>query len=61
MEYKVSVELPTDSGDECAMYEPCKFLLGNFCVLFGEQVVQHDGHTYKLEVCPSSGEKRYDD
>lgn len=62
MDYEITVNLPTDSEDECTPpCEPCKFLLGGFCVLFGETVFQHDGHTYKLKECPASGERRYDD
>ena len=61
MEYKVLVTLPTDTEDECSKYEPCKFLLGYFCVLFGDTCATHDGHIYKLKECPASGEKRYDD
>lgn len=61
MKYSVIVELPTDTQDECARYEPCEFLLGEYCSLFCETVVKHDGHTYKLKVCPASGEKRYDE
>ncbi|KKL72090.1 hypothetical protein LCGC14_2088420 [marine sediment metagenome] len=61
MNHTVTVDLPTDTQDECNIYEPCQFLLGSFCVLFGEGVVTQDGHTYKLSVCPASGEKRYDD
>ena len=61
MEYTITVELPTDTQDECALYEPCRFLLGNYCVLFQESIVAHDGHIYKLPQCPASGEPRYDD
>jgi len=59
MKYKVEVEIPTDTQDEC---DDCQFLLGgNYCVLFQDTVVNHSGHIYKLKECPASREKRYDD
>ena len=61
MDYEVAVTLPTDTEDECAKYEPCKFLLGSFCVLFGDACATSGSRIFKLKECPASGEKRYDD
>ena len=61
MKYKVEVEIPTDTQNECAKYTSCCFLLNDYCVLFGETVAKYDGHTYKTKECPASGEKRYDE
>ena len=59
--YTVDVEIPADTQDECSRWESCPFLLNNFCTLFHEAVVEHDGHIYKLGICPASGERRYDE
>ena len=59
--YLVEVDVPKDTLDECAYGELCQFLLGGFCTLFQDTVVQYKGHTYKLRQCPASGEKRYDE
>ncbi len=61
-EFSVKVFLPTDTQDECALYEPCQFLLGDYCILFHDNLgfAGNRDHIYKLKACPASGEKRYD-
>ena len=62
-DHEVTVSLPVDTQDECAHYERCQFLLGTYCVLFGDSCGTSDnnGHIYKLKECPASGERRYDE
>lgn len=60
VEYSVKVFLPTNTQDECALYELCRFLLGVYCTLFQDTLTSQDDHYYKLKECPASGEKRYD-